>query len=734
VRYPGVLELRMTGYRHLIVTSTVLCFAHFAIAEDLHPEAEHMHSVTEILVTGAITSRDPQDIALPYTLVDEERLRQQSPRSVAEALDDEAGIAASSFVPGASRPLIRGQGGERVRVLANGTGTGDVSGLSDDHAVAADPFALQRVEVIRGPATLLYGGSAIGGVVNMRDQSIPEYRFGKKLTGTLDIQSAEGGDDLRAGGATLKSDADNIQFFVSSFYRRTGNIEIPGIAESDLLLDQEGLSEGDSDHHEGEEEVHDTEELIRNRLPNSDTLAEGLTVGASHVNSEGFFGLSTKLFSTSYGVPGHAHSHAHEHSEEHEHEHEHEYEDEEEHEDNDHETASEEPGVGIDLTQIRVETRGASVKPSEHIKEVRFNAAATTYEHEELEGTVVGTRFENDSVEARFEVAHEALHRFEGGGGFQIQLDEFRVSGKEAYLPGANSVAPALFFAEDRPLTENLTWQFGGRYEMVQRNPQGDYSDRSFHLLGTSQGLLYDFDNGYIVGSHVALAERAPSVAELYADGIHTATQTFEIGDPDLGKERSIGGELFFRKEQGDITATLTSFLQYYTDYISLRPTDREEEGIQVFEHRSSRSLLWGFEADTTSHIFDQGIHNVDFIVKAEYVRGRDEEADVNLPRLPPLTTRLGFHHDAGHWSNELFLVYADSQDKTAPYELPTQSYVTLEAQTSYLLHVREDFDLKLFLRGTNLTDEEVRNHSSFTKDLFPQRGRTVLAALRASF
>lgn len=717
---------------------------------------KHQHSAepaTEVFVTGSLAPRPLDSYTLPYTLLSTEEIRSKFGGTIAAALEDEAGIRSSSFVPGAARPIVRGQGGSRVRVLNNGVTLGDVSALSDDHAVPVDPNSASRIEVVRGPSTLLYGGSAIGGVVNVIDGSIPETRIGREFTGSATVNQGNVADRLTAGSAELMGEADAVQWYVSSFYRDTGNIKIPGYAESDRYRAAEEAEENGEEHEEGHAGEHEGEhggEEVRDSLPNSDTMARGVTVGVSNVHDNGFFGGSIKLFETKYGVPGHAHAgHAHGEEEDHEdhedHEHDAEDADHSEHEGHMEDESVAEPAVAINLTQARATFKGESTDVASGIEKLKVNGVLSTYEHNELEGESVGTRFRNDAIETRFELVHDPMafagndEGMTGGGGLQILADSFRVDGEEAYLPDANTVAPALFLVEELALNESLKWQNGARYEWSSVDPSsasdGRNLDQQNHsLVSGSTGLSSDFGkSNYTLSSTVAYTERAPTNAELFADGVHTATRTFEIGDESLAKERSIGGEITLRRTKGRLTGSVTSFIQHYDDYINLAPTGEIDEGTAVFVYEMTRAQLWGGEIEGELHLFEVAGNSVDLVASSDLVRGRDLGADGDLPRMPPTVTRAGFHYDYEDIHAELMGTYSDAQKRVAAFELPTNSYLTVDLEASYKFPWERN-ELTTFVRLSNLTDEEVRNAVSFTKDQFPQTGRAVYAGLTAAF
>jgi iron complex outermembrane receptor protein len=309
-----------------------------------------------------------------------------------------------------------------VRVIENGLESGDISDISEDHAVAIDPLAVQRIDVLRGPGTLLYGSSAIGGVVNMIDQSIAEEPIGTPITGEMDLRKGDSADQESTGALALNGQAGDLNWHLSGFYRETDNIEIPGFAESEKLRELEEQTElQDAEPDQSEEEESS------GTLNNSDTLSKGFKIGGSHAWDKGFFGIALRGLSSVYGVPGSHHHHEEE-----------------------GEVGTEEAGLPrIELEQLRVESRGEFRTDGDFFKTIRIGAAYSNYQHQELEGSEVGTKFDKDSFEGRVELTHRHEDGFQGGWGAQIRYDDFKATGEEAFLPPSKTLAPALFAVED---------------------------------------------------------------------------------------------------------------------------------------------------------------------------------------------------------------------------------------------------------------------------------------------
>jgi iron complex outermembrane receptor protein len=669
----------------------------------------------------------------PISVVGEEEIESRMEATLGETIRLEPGVRSSFFGQGASRPVIRGFAGDRVRVLKNGVSTGDVSDISEDHVVVADPMQATQIEILRGPETLLYGSGAIGGAVNVTDDSIPEYSIGKPFEGKVLGQAGDSADNEKTLGAKLQGEAGNINWHLSGFVRETDDYEIPGFAESSGLRELEEAEHGheeefheegehDEDHHDDEHD-HDGEEESRGKLANSDTETWGATVGGSYVWDNGFFGVSVGGFESDYGVPGHVHAEE-EHGEE-DHEHEDDFGEEEDED------------VRIEAEQLRLDMRGRVDAVSESIESVKFRVGLADYEHDEIEGGSISTTYERDTVDTRVEFLHAPIAGFKGAAGLQLLYDDFSAVGEEAFLMPVETWSPAVFLFEEVGLSESYSFRFGGRVEAVNHDPQGRSSE-DFVPFSVSAGPLWNpgGTGEYSVGLTFAYTERAPNTVELFADGEHLARQIVEIGNSDLDKEASWGADLVVRKNRGLVTGAFTPFYQGFSNYINLSGTGAEEEGLPVFAYEEIDAYFWGFELESALHfdeLVDLGEQAISLEYQVDYVRARNEDADSNIPRVPPLRNivRARYNYD------ELFEalvegVFVEEQDDVAEFELATESYVLLNTEANVRLPFMDGSDLRLFARGTNLADDEARVHSSFLKDLAPLRGRAFLFGVRA--
>lgn len=679
------------------------------------------------LMTITITSdpRNPSllEHSLPAGVLTKDDLTLKAQTSLGETLNNEPGMRSTYFGPASSRPVIRGNAGERVRILRNGVGSQDISNTSEDHQISINPLSAESVEILRGPETLLYGSSAIGGIVNVIDGSIPSKEIGEDLKGEFNLRT-ETVNNEAMGALKLEGQIGKINWHLSGLSQDTKNIDIPGYAESSRLREQE------SEH--GEE--HDQ---VRGTLLDSASRTRTGTLGTSYVWEKGYIGLAFTGYGSNYGVPGHDHSGHGTTGQDHS-GHGHDSHSNDSHGD-DH--GSEEEGVRIDLEQYRLDMRGEFRDVSNSIEKIRFASAASDYKHREIEDGRVGSRFSNKAFESRVELMHAPIQTVSGTLGTQFEYSEFESSGLEAFVPNSRRFAPGIFAFEELPLIdETLKAQFGGRVEVVNIEPEFSLRERTFAPLSLSTGLSWDLnsDNAYIAGLSVAYTERAPAATELYANGVHVARRIAEIGNDSLSVENSLGVDLTFRKNTGLVTGGLALFAQEYDNYINLESTGNRFSGSPQFSYTETRARFLGFEAESTFHLHELlKLHSnqVDFSAQVDYVNARDTKRGNDLPRIPPFRTILRGSYGYGDlFTTGIEGVFVAAQRNIADGELPTDAYQMLNLTYDMRIPYLENDNLMLYARGQNLTNEEARVHSSFLKDLAPLPGRSFLAGIRGTF
>lgn len=666
----------------------------------------HHHS-DEIVVTASGDLRSQLELANPVTVLSGETLELRVQPTIGETLSQEAGINQTWFAPGASRPIIRGLGGDRVRMLQGGLSTGDVSSTSPDHAVGVDPGATERIEVLRGPSTLLYGSTAIGGVVNLINDTIPNVQPTESITGSV---AARGGSVAgeRYGQLDLTGGRGRWAWHLDGAVRETDDYSIP------REYDPEDFEEEGETH----EEEHD-QELEPGTLANSDLETRSAAAGLTYFGKRGFLGISVSGFDTNYGVPGHEH-----HGEEHD-------EDEEaEHGVAEH---SEEGDVRIDLERRRLDFNGEITQPFSLFRGFKARLGVVDYEHKELEGAEIGTQFLKDTLEGRFEFIQKQKGRWSGSFGLQVLDDDLEAIGEEAFLPPSATQTIGLFAFEELS-TGDLSWQFGGRLEWVEDSTREEgLPDRSFTPLSLSVGLVWDLPDEWSLGASLARSQKAPNVSELYSDGAHAATQTFEIGDPDLDTETSVGFDVSLRRGGHPLHGELTFFLNRFDDFIYQMLTGEEIDGLTVLRYTQADAEFRGGELDIELDLWERSHDHLDLRLMADYVRAELRSTGEPLPFTPPLRLGGGLHYGSLRWHAAGEIRWVDEQNRVAEEELPTPSYTMINASVGYRSYLDKTL-IDIMLRGTNLTDELAFNASSVQKFQRPMPGRDLSLTARLSF
>jgi iron complex outermembrane receptor protein len=634
----------------LILLSAISCLA-FAL-----PAAAQDVEVEEVVVTAAPYAVSLDSVTTSIDVVSADELATTAPAGLGDVLAGLPGLRSSSFGPGASRPVVRGLAGPRVQVLTNGIGMIDASSLSPDHQVAADPSEAERIEVLRGPAALLYGGSAIGGVVNVIDERIatkrPEDGFGGRVTGsgsTVDDGYGLSGDLRTAlGSFVLTADASHR---VSDDYR------IP---------------------------------VAPSRVPNSAVEVTAYGAGLSWVGDGGsFLGSSVKRTRSEYGVPG------------------------------------DEP-ISIGLEQTRYDLRGELHRNIGPFETARLSAGYADYTHTEFEGAEVGTTFMSDGVEGRLELVQTERGGWDGAVGVQGLRRELDAVGDEAYVPRTTISELGVFTLQRVDLGR---WGYEGGLRLDRRELESTTASRRFTNVSGSAGVFIQPRDWYF-GLSLSRTARAPTEAELFAQGPHAATRGFEIGDPDLQAEVANSVEAAGHYGGERFSADLHLFYIRYDGFIDLRPTGGEEDGLAVFEYVQTDADFHGFEAEADYRLWEGHGRSLTMEAAADYVRAN---SDLGPPaRIPPWSGTGRLVYEAPTYSARIEVRHVAGQGRVAELELPTESYTMLNAGFTWILPDAEG--LKLFVEGRNLTNEEAREHASFLKGLAPLPGAILRAGLTFEF
>ncbi len=664
---------------------------------------ERAEQLDQIVVTATPLKQSAEELTRPVSVLAGSELDDRRGATLGETVSQLPGVQSSGFGPGVGRPVIRGLDGARVQTLTDGLSSLDVSTVSADHAVSIEPFLAEQIEVLKGPATLLYGSGAIGGAVNVVDGRIPEAPLGgdRLVEGRLEVR----GDtvaDQRNAMFKVRGGSERFQLSADAAHRETDDVEIPGFAESAALLAEEG-------------ETPDPDGF--GILENSATRTTSGGIGASLIGDRGFLGFAVSGFDTLYGIPGHAH--------------EHEHEDGEESPFKDGEEGEEEEVVRIDMEQRRYEAKGALLEPLALHDSLSFKLARADYEHVELEGDEVGTRFENDGLEARVEAVHAPLNGWRGAWGVQYGRRDFQAIGEEAFVPPSRSRDVGLFLLEQKQLNEDFRLELGLRADDVRIDPDTAPA-ADFNPFSASASMRWDLNETFHLDFGLDRAERAPTAEELFSDGPHIATQAFEVGDASLDTEVANRLEVGSHWHIEGFSVRAALYTTRFDNFIYLADTGLEEDELPLREWRQGDARFNGFEIEMDKTLGEWDSGRWDLRLSADAVRARLDQGD-DLPRIPAARLGAQLRWEKDGWRAHLGAMRYDDQDRVAGFERPSEGYTLVNAHLSYHFDV-DNVGWEVFVDGSNLSDQEARPHTSFLKDLVPLPGRNLQFGVRAFF
>lgn len=673
---------------------------------------------TTVIVTAPGPERSADELVGNATALGREEILETLSGTLGDTLDRQPGVSTTFFGPGASRPVLRGLGAERVQVLTNGIGVIDVSAASPDHQVTADGIDAEKIEILRGPAALGYGGQAIGGVVNVVDglivEELPEEEMSADLFGAYN--SVNEGTELAARGQFT---AGQLVFTLSGSMRDFDSYDIPGFAESEELRALEEAEE--------EGEGHEEEEETRGTVENSFVETQTLAAGVSWVGDDAFFGIAVRQQTAEYGLPGHGHE---EHGEE---------------EGGEGEAVEEEEEENpfIDLEQTRFDLRGGVTIDNGFLTDVIGTLAFVDYEHTEFEAPgEAGTVYANEGIEGRVEFDH-VLGGFEGAFGVQYSDREFSAVGEEAFITPTDITNWGVFLYETQEWDDGVGIEGGLRIDNVEYDNQA-FGSADFDLISASGGIHKHFEGGFWLGGQLSYTQRAPSESELFAFGPHLATDQFEVGNPNLGEETGLNleGTARWRGDNGGIG--INFFITEFEDFTYLTPgqavidgvlTD-EGDGLPVFLFVQEDATFIGGEIYGDVFIEDGWFGaDWDYSASLDFVDAELDDGE-NVPFIPPMTLHSDLSAEWGAYEVGAAVTITGDQGKTGAGQLNTDGYATLDLRGEVDL---SDFGVgsdgtEAFIEVRNVTDEEVRFATSVLKDLAPAPGQNVRVGVRLAF
>ncbi len=728
---PPPPRARFTLHRIALALSPALVLPLPLGAQETSPTAEAPQLET-IIVEASPFRRGAEDLVQPVDVLAGEELERRRGGTIGDVLADRPGVSNASFGPGVGRPVIRGQGGPRVQVLDNGISSMDASSISADHAVAVDPLHAEQIEIIKGPATLIYGGGASAGIVNVVDDRLSDQLTpGLRLGGAFSYGSNA---DEKTSSVKTRYGLSSLQLGAQYGRRSAGDFSIPGFA---VRQHADGGHE-DHDHHDD----HDADSF--DILDNSSLRAESYGASAAWIGERGMLGAAVTRLETNYGVPGHSHAHEEEHEEEAAHSHD---------------------GVRIDLEQTRVDLRGLLRAPLPGFSALEVRAGINDYQHQEIEaGGDIGTRFDVQETEARAQLTHLPLGAWTGVGGVQVGDRDFEAVGAEAFIPPVTTRGLGLFLVEQRSFGAHRL-ELGARVDQTRHTPTAA-ADGPLATLRKQEFTALSFSAGtaFALAEHLHLrvnaqhAQRAPSAEELYAYGAHLATSSFERGAQDLDAETANNLELTLGRDAGRFTWELSAFYNRINDYIFLSETDLgldadgdgsvqadgradrvDEAGhfstdgeLLLLDYRQRDAEFHGAELSAGYRVIDHAAWTLDLRAFGDTVRGRLRDGG-DLPRMTPMRAGIGADTAYRGFSASLRYLRADRQDRTAALETDTPGHDLVSADLGYSFALGSSV-ATLFVRGRNLLDEKQRLSTSVLKDVAPQPGRSIYTGIRIDF
>lgn len=707
----------MAFHKNLITVSifAVLSPAAFADTDATNTQLETIQLQAHPLVQTAA------DFAVADHVIDQKTLAERS-TTIGDAMADELGVYSNQYGSGSSRPVIRGQDGPRVKVLQHASETADVSTLSPDHAVTVDPILAKQVEIIRGPSTLLYGAGTVGGLVNVTDQKIPTQMPNNGLEGQVGLRYNTGSDEKLASAGITAGIGENFALRVEGSKRKANNYIAPDYYHAHHHT--EVHVEPDGSTH-----THEHEELVKERRVGN-TFAEGQTVniGGSWIHDRGFVGLSYSNRQDKYGLPGHSH----------------EYHGCVLHDDHFHcpkpnsSTVEEHAhgGPWVDLESHRYDLRTELDQPFAGFDKLRAHASFTDYEHDELEENKVISNFKSKGYDARLELVHKPVAGWEGVFGTQFSQHEIDLTGqKEKHndhfhetvpMPDTKTQKYSLFGLEHKQFGD-VHVELGARVEHQKIDVDAQKQDYSDTGVSASAAANWRFAPNYklsLTGSH---QQRLPLAQELYADGIHFATNTFERGNANLDVEKSNNLELGLHYEADKLDYSLHVYHNWFDNYIYGATTDNEGS-FRLIDYKQDKATFYGTEAKLGYQLSP----DYKLSVFGDYVRG--EIDNTNAPRVP--AGRLGTKVDAifaDGWSGMAEYCRVFKQDKIAAYEQETEGYNMVNVGVAYAGNYANKQDYRVYFKANNLLDDEVYSHASFLSHI-PQVGRNFTVGVEFGF
>lgn len=660
-------------------------------------EEADLSELDAVIVSSPLTLKS-SETAIPVTVLTEDELRLKVGHSIGDTLKNELGISSQSFGPGVGTPVIRGQAGPRVKVLSNGVGSNDVSAISPDHASSVEPLLAERIEVLRGPATLLYSSGAIGGVVNVIDNRIPGQLPSKELETALE-QRFDSTADESSTTMKLEGGAGNIAYHLDGFYRHRQNLAIggSGIDVAKVSLTDPALQVIDNPS---------------NYLNNTAAEAISGSAGLSWIGKPGFAGIAINNLNNNYGIAP---------------------------------NGSGAEQVQIALRQQKYDFKSELNQPFSLAKSLKTKLAYTDYQHTEIANGRPGAFFTNQAYEGRVELAHRDLGPVQGILGVQAQTSDFNAIEKltgEPIVPHSQTDSFGIFALESYAVG-SLNYQLGMRLEQTAIRPDG-LADLSYTPVSASVASVWKLDDRHSLNLALTRASRAPQVQELLVHGYHDATRSYELGNLALKPETSYNLDLGYRFKTDWFRAELDLFHNWASDYIYQQRNGGyvDEAGtescapscmIPVLVSSQQDALFKGYEAKLILPVMENQSGLVELSLFSDYTRGEFVNGS-DVPRMPPLRYGLQLDYNQNRFSSYLRLTRGEDQTHVGEFETATAGYYLLNLGINYQVRAYQNAKLMLFAKGNNLLDQNIRNATAYLRNFAPEAGRGAEIGFRVSY
>jgi len=639
--------------------SLLLLFAQLAFAKD---KADLVLPSTN--VNGNLVGISSDPMVDPSNIMNGRELSIKRESSMGETLTNMPGVSNSSYGPSVGRPVVRGMDGDHIQILQNGLGNLDVSSLSADHGVSIDPLIIEQIELIRGPASLLYGNGASGGVINTVDHRIPK----EALTGITGRAESRYESVNRGKSNAAVVDLGNSSFVIhmDAYNRNTENLSIPG----------EAVSKYSNEASRG-----------KGTLLNSSSNTYGGAMGASMIFDNGYAGLSFSNHNSNYGSP-------------------------------------KESAVRLDMESNRWDFSSELKELPSFFNRIKVRMSNTDYQHSEINDGVIETTFKNKGTGGSFEMGHKELYGLSGLIGFAFDNSQFKSIGDESFAPNSQTISQSIYMLEEYKFNQHKI-----SFALRRAEHQIDsIENKSFSTNNASIGNEYVLNDVWTVKTNINHLERAPSYFELFADGVHAATGQYIVGNSSIKNEVSNGIDFNIKRKDVSNTTSISAYYNYFNNYIGSFNTGTQIDGMDEAIFKSVKASFKGVELESKQLVAD----NLTANIRAEYVIAKNEDTGSYIPRIAPLKMGIGSTYQKERYSLNINLLHAFAQNKLSVNELKTDAYTNLSLLATYQIPVK--YNIELFTRANNLLNEDIRDATSYIKDIAPQGGRSIMFGVRGDF